>query len=847
MLRAPGLVVVLLSVLAVPAVAIGQPAAETFEGVRPEELLTAIGPATRVMMAGDATTQVLRYETSRGPLVYYSRDGRVSHFAPVRELQSPPGTAQKRPKNLSQDARKLSLKGDHWGAAALISQCFRIAPADRDCFSTSAAISTTYWSKVSGWVDVAPEAELADVREFIVALLTLNPTSPVLTAGRKTVEQRYLALTSQRVAAARSLYSESQLLLPQAEEALSRGDYSGAIKVLESVRGNERADVIRQQARGEASKAALEAVAEFERNGDHTQFPAVLSRIGDVISALDIEQTGNVRDAALSALRTVVVSRLGITPTDASVARGVQEVLAREAGIQNANMNWAAVLGHEPRLIVEVAVLLQPSCVAGISKDDVLAVLQRAAPSTRMGEQKADMHLNARVDCRVTVSKGAVSEVPSAYRAGTNQMVNSDYAQLQTQLQAAQVHLAQVRLKWALNPPANGWAGFAKGLEEGAAEGRVRSLTNQLLETAAFIEQPVEAPYIVTQIQMTKAGAVVIDVEVTAPQTKRIFATQLQAVSEATSREVTGAMPTDQRGNRNAAAEFLPDGRFYSQALGNARAEDLDTIRGVLREALLGIADATPPGAEGLQTLGTVLLAIDSSSAGDVLPEEYAQALSALRRASLDNLRTLKVDIVRKPAVAALAARPSPSPTVPRAEMVKTALDAVVTIETASGSGSGFFISSTGDLITNAHVVDGADRIRVRTSSKDVYLATVVKIDTQSDVALLRVSGYSGPFLVLAETDDAAVGTDITAVGSPLGLEGTVTRGIISARRTLGGVPVVQIDAAINPGNSGGPLLAEDGSVIGVNSWKLRPERAESLGFAVAASAVRKVVAPYLR
>jgi serine protease Do len=141
----------------------------------------------------------------------------------------------------------------------------------------------------------------------------------------------------------------------------------------------------------------------------------------------------------------------------------------------------------------------------------------------------------------------------------------------------------------------------------------------------------------------------------------------------------------------------------------------------------------------------------------------------------------------------------------------------------------------------------GATRIRVRTSSQDVYLATVVRSDTEMDLALLRVSGYSGAFLPVAEDDQAGVGTDVIAVGSPLGLEGTVTRGIISARRTLGGVPLVQIDAAINPGNSGGPLLAEDGTVIGVNTWKLRPQGAESLGFAVAASAVRRLITPYLR
>ena len=121
---------------------------------------------------------------------------------------------------------------------------------------------------------------------------------------------------------------------------------------------------------------------------------------------------------------------------------------------------------------------------------------------------------------------------------------------------------------------------------------------------------------------------------------------------------------------------------------------------------------------------------------------------------------------------------------------------------------------------------------------------TVVKSDSAVDLALLKISGYTGTFLTLAPTDDAAVGTDVIAVGSPLGLEGPVTRGIISARRTMDGVSVVQIDAAINPGNSGGPLLTDNGMVIGVNTSKFL--RGESLGFAIATSVVQKFSAPYL-
>ena len=91
--------------------------------------------------------------------------------------------------------------------------------------------------------------------------------------------------------------------------------------------------------------------------------------------------------------------------------------------------------------------------------------------------------------------------------------------------------------------------------------------------------------------------------------------------------------------------------------------------------------------------------------------------------------------------------------------------------------------------------------------------------------------------------DTVEVGHDVIAIGSPLGLEGTVTRGIVSGLRSLGRVPLVQIGATIHPGNSGGPLLDASGQVIGVNTLKLRPATAESLGFAIGVDHVKAVLA----
>ena len=138
------------------------------------------------------------------------------------------------------------------------------------------------------------------------------------------------------------------------------------------------------------------------------------------------------------------------------------------------------------------------------------------------------------------------------------------------------------------------------------------------------------------------------------------------------------------------------------------------------------------------------------------------------------------------------------------------------------GVGSGFIISSDGYVMTNHHVVDGADEVVVKLTDKREFKAKVVGSDERTDVALLKIEATGLPSLKMGDPDKARVGEWVIAVGSPLGLENTVTAGIISAKarrlpdETL--VPFIQTDVAINPGNSGGPLFNMNGEVIAINS-----------------------------
>lgn len=185
----------------------------------------------------------------------------------------------------------------------------------------------------------------------------------------------------------------------------------------------------------------------------------------------------------------------------------------------------------------------------------------------------------------------------------------------------------------------------------------------------------------------------------------------------------------------------------------------------------------------------------------------------------------------------ALPAPPDPEPdNTPLSieEIVSRSLPAVVTVEVRGGSGSGFFVTRD-TVLTNHHVLQGATAVTLRTSTGGSTAASVVTASPELDLAVLRadIVNHDQAVLPLGEPADVRIGAEVLAIGSPLGLRNTVTRGIVSSVRNVRGVHMVQTDAAINPGNSGGPLIDRMGRVIGVNTLKVTGGSAESIGFAV--------------
>jgi serine protease Do len=205
-------------------------------------------------------------------------------------------------------------------------------------------------------------------------------------------------------------------------------------------------------------------------------------------------------------------------------------------------------------------------------------------------------------------------------------------------------------------------------------------------------------------------------------------------------------------------------------------------------------------------------------------------------------------------------------------DVVKKVLPAVVSIEVKAkprkqptleneddepqhGFGSGFLVDPKGVILTNFHVVQGADQVEVRLTNGDKFVSKEIKTDPKSDLAIVRIAAKEDlPYLELGDSSAMEQGDRVLAFGAPFGLTGSVTAGIISAKgrslnaRGLHYEDFLQTDAAINPGNSGGPLVSLEGKVIGINSAiKTRTGGFQGVGLAIASNLAKDVMDKLLK
>lgn len=171
-------------------------------------------------------------------------------------------------------------------------------------------------------------------------------------------------------------------------------------------------------------------------------------------------------------------------------------------------------------------------------------------------------------------------------------------------------------------------------------------------------------------------------------------------------------------------------------------------------------------------------------------------------------------------------------------------------------SGSGVFISADGYIVTNNHVVEGADEVSVTLANKKNYKATVIATDPKSDLAVIKVDGTNFPYIVYGNSDEVKLGQWVLAIGYPLNLDVTVTAGIVSAKARAIGInreenaieSFIQTDAAVNQGNSGGALINASGELIGINSAIASPTGAYAgYSYAIPVNIVKKIAADLIK
>ncbi|MBU4308381.1 MAG: trypsin-like peptidase domain-containing protein [Nanoarchaeota archaeon] len=174
--------------------------------------------------------------------------------------------------------------------------------------------------------------------------------------------------------------------------------------------------------------------------------------------------------------------------------------------------------------------------------------------------------------------------------------------------------------------------------------------------------------------------------------------------------------------------------------------------------------------------------------------------------------------------------------------IIENAIESVVTIVTDISQGTGFLIEESGYVVTNAHVMENARSAGIYTYDGEMHQVSLIGTNSEMDVCLLKIQG-TYPALKLGNSDDVSIGESVIAIGNPLGLQFSVTEGIISAihREGANGLKAYfQTDAALNPGNSGGPLVDKQGKAIGINNFKT--SEGESLGFALESNWLKDVV-----
>lgn len=473
------------------------------------------------------------------------------------------------------------------------------------------------------------------------------------------------------------------------------------------------------------------------------------------------------------------------------------------------------------------------SCPSEMTAAELKREVQSAIGNlAEVADDQWDVELRLKqVGCTATDVPVRSSEaVNSTYVAGYNQLANPQYVQLQTQLEAAQQELNRAEYNNSVSP--NFGTGFALGM----ARGRVQKLRNALASTPPYVTQPILQQYQYQKFEAYRSFEITGTLQAYEKSGSRVVTSDpIHAVSDGKNAGVTGVLAQDKTGASNVEPTLPAVGYYATEAAKEFRAK----LRVVARD-LLGsffAREGMDRSVGGRQRLAASLYLMDIADG-----TRYEPLKTDLRVATVNALMSTDSELEafmppQLPLPDNLTSEAPDSERAPQTINIEKAIDSVVSIETDTGkAGSGFFLSSACLVITNEHVIKGAEVIVLKDSKRKLFTASTMATDAVRDLALLRTNAKTCSPMLL-ELAQPRVGDDVFAVGDPLGFEKTVTKGIVSSlRQTESGIHYVQIDASLNPGNSGGPLLTRGGRVIGVNTFGFRG--AQGLNFAVAAAEI---------
>ena len=205
-------------------------------------------------------------------------------------------------------------------------------------------------------------------------------------------------------------------------------------------------------------------------------------------------------------------------------------------------------------------------------------------------------------------------------------------------------------------------------------------------------------------------------------------------------------------------------------------------------------------------------------------------------RALKDHLRSLSDKKLPPEAVA-----PSPESTPDPPSSLADAAASMVTITANGKTGKGFIVDGEGKIATNFHIVNSASRIKVSAASGDVFLGKIMRLDESRDLALIQIPAKTPHYFTLGDVSSVDVGEEVFVLGNPSSSSTELTRTIINALRVIEGTVLIQVDQQIDPANSGSPFVTEQGTVIGIASYKMGPED-YSAGFGVSVKELKAFI-----